>query len=76
MKLHLICLFSRNSIFVKYKINLIQIKMSSNYFKTYPNKNDFFNEYGGAYIPPHLGAEMKNIFSSIKSSAFVLYNVR
>ena len=26
--------------------------MSVNYFKNYPNKEGFFNEYGGAFIPP------------------------
>ena len=26
--------------------------MANNYFKEYPNKDGFFNEYGGAFIPP------------------------
>ncbi len=32
-----------------------------NYFKKYPNKDGFFEEYGGAFIPPVLEAEMKKI---------------
>jgi tryptophan synthase beta chain len=32
-----------------------------NYFKKYPNKEGFFEEYGGAFIPPVLEAEMKKI---------------
>lgn len=35
--------------------------MSDNYFKKYPNKEGFFNEYGGAFIPPVLEEEMKKI---------------
>ena len=35
--------------------------MSDNYFKKYPNKDGFFNEYGGAFIPPVLEEEMKKI---------------
>lgn len=35
--------------------------MSVNYFKNYPNQEGFFNEYGGAFIPPVLEAEMKKI---------------
>ncbi len=35
--------------------------MSENYFKKYPNKEGFFNEYGGAFIPPVLEGEMKKI---------------
>lgn len=32
-----------------------------NYFKKYPNKDGFFEEYGGAFIPPVLETEMKKI---------------
>lgn len=35
--------------------------MANNYFKTYPNKEGFFEEYGGAFIPPVLEEEMKKI---------------
>jgi tryptophan synthase beta chain len=35
--------------------------MAENYFKKYPNAEGFFNEYGGAFIPPVLEAEMKKI---------------
>jgi tryptophan synthase beta chain len=35
--------------------------MPENYFKKYPTKEGFFNEYGGAFIPPVLEAEMKKI---------------
>ncbi|MDA3854390.1 MAG: tryptophan synthase subunit beta [Bacteroidales bacterium] len=35
--------------------------MSDNYFKTYPNTNGFFEEYGGMFIPPVLEVEMKKI---------------
>jgi len=49
--------------------------MSENYFKKYPNEDGFFNEYGGAFIPPHLEAEMKKIndayFSISKSHRFI-----
>ena len=49
--------------------------MSSNYFKTYPNKDGFFNEYGGAFIPPHLETEMKKIndayYAISKSHKFI-----
>ena len=33
----------------------------NNYFKKYPNNEGFFEEYGGAFIPPVLEAEMKKI---------------
>ena len=33
----------------------------SNYFKKYPNSEGFFEEYGGAFIPPALEVEMKKI---------------
>jgi len=49
--------------------------MSENYFKKYPNKEGFFNEYGGAFLPPNLEAEMKKIndayFSISKSHNFI-----
>lgn len=35
--------------------------MPENYFKKFPNKEGFFSEYGGAFIPPVLEAEMKKI---------------
>ena len=35
--------------------------MAENYFKKYPNTEGFFNEYGGAFIPPNLEEEMKKI---------------
>ena len=56
--------------------------MSQNYFKNFPSKDGFFNEYGGAFIPPHLEAEMKKIndayFSISKSHKFIseLRNIR
>ena len=33
----------------------------SNYFKTYPNDEGFYESYGGAFIPPALEVEMKKI---------------
>jgi len=46
-----------------------------NYFKKYPNKDGFFEEYGGAFIPPVLEAEMKKItdayFTISKSHNFI-----
>ena len=49
--------------------------MSKNYFKNFPDKDGFFNEYGGAFIPPHLEAEMNKIndayFSISKSHKFI-----
>ena len=49
--------------------------MSENYFKKYPNQEGFFNEYGGAFLPPHLEVEMKKIndayFSISKSHKFI-----
>ena len=49
--------------------------MTENYFKTYPDKNGFFKEYGGAFIPPILEAEMKKItdayYSISKSHNFI-----
>ncbi|HVN49459.1 MAG TPA: tryptophan synthase subunit beta [Bacteroidota bacterium] len=38
--------------------------MSTNYFKTYPNQEGFFQNYGGAFIPPVLEAEMKKIYNA------------
>lgn len=35
--------------------------MPENYFKKYPTKEGYFNEYGGAFIPPVLESEMKKI---------------
>jgi tryptophan synthase beta chain len=49
--------------------------MAENYFKNYPSKDGFFNEYGGAFIPPVLEAEMKKItdayFAISKSHNFI-----
>ena len=49
--------------------------MKENYFKKYPNKDGFFNEYGGAFIPPNLEEEMKKIndayFAISKSHKFI-----
>ncbi|MCK5440475.1 MAG: tryptophan synthase subunit beta [Maribacter sp.] len=49
--------------------------MAENYFKTYPNKEGFFKEYGGAFIPPMLEEEMKKItdayYSISKSHSFI-----
>lgn len=49
--------------------------MSENYFKKYPTKEGYFNEYGGAFIPPILEAEMKKItdayFTISKSHNFI-----
>jgi tryptophan synthase beta chain len=49
--------------------------MSENYFKKYPNNEGFFNEYGGAFVPPVLEAEMKKIndayFAISKSHNFI-----
>jgi len=49
--------------------------MNVNYFKSNPDKNGFFGEYGGAFIPPHLEEEMKKIndayFSISKSHKFI-----
>ena len=38
-----------------------------NYFKKYPNKEGFFEEYGGAFIPPVLEAEMQKITDAYHS---------
>jgi tryptophan synthase beta chain len=49
--------------------------MSTNYFKNYPNKEGFYKEYGGAFVPPILEVEMKNIadayFAISKSHNFI-----
>lgn len=49
--------------------------MAENYFKKYPNKDGFYNEYGGAFLPPFLEEEMKKInnayFSISKSHKFI-----
>jgi len=49
--------------------------MTENYFKTHPNKEGFFNEYGGAFIPPMLEEEMKKItdayYAISKSHSFI-----
>jgi tryptophan synthase beta chain len=49
--------------------------MAQNYFKEYPNKEGFFKEYGGAFIPPVLEAEMKKItdayYAISKSHKFI-----
>lgn len=39
----------------------------ADYFKTYPNKEGFFKEYGGAFIPPQLEEEMKKISDAYHS---------
>lgn len=49
--------------------------MSENYFKKFPNKEGYFGEYGGAFLPPNLEAEMKKIndayFAISKSHKFI-----
>ncbi len=49
--------------------------MTTNYFKNYPNKEGFYNEYGGSFIPPNLQAEMEKItdayYSISKSHHFI-----
>src|SRR5690554_2184522 len=49
--------------------------MSENYFKTYPSKEGFYKEYGGAFLPPNLEAEMQRInyayFAISKSHNFI-----
>lgn len=49
--------------------------MSKDYFKSFPDENGFFGEYGGAFIPPVLEDEMKKItdayFSISKSHNFI-----
>ena len=49
--------------------------MTTNYFKNYPNKEGFFEEYGGSFIPPNLQAEMEKItdayYSISKSHNFI-----
>ena len=49
--------------------------MTTNYFKNYPNKEGFYEEYGGSFIPPNLQAEMEKItdayYSISKSHHFI-----
>lgn len=49
--------------------------MTKNYFKTNPDKDGFFKEYGGAFIPPVLEEEMKKIndayYAISKSHSFI-----
>jgi tryptophan synthase beta chain len=49
--------------------------MPENYFKKYPSKDGYFQEYGGAYLPPVLEEEMKKIndayFAISKSHNFI-----
>ena len=49
--------------------------MSDNYFKKFPSKDGFYKEYGGAFIPPVLEAEMKKTtdayFAISKSHSFI-----
>ncbi len=49
--------------------------MAENYFKTYPNAEGYFKEYGGAFIPPALEVEMKKIADAYhavsKSHSFI-----
>jgi tryptophan synthase beta chain len=46
-----------------------------NYFKTVPNQEGFFGEFGGSFIPPHLQVEMDKItdayYSISKSHEFI-----
>lgn len=49
--------------------------MKENYFKSYPTSEGYFNDYGGAYIPPVLETEMKKIteayYAISKSHSFI-----
>jgi len=49
--------------------------MSTNYFKNYPDKEGFFEAYGGSFIPPNLQKEMEKItdayYSISKSHHFI-----
>lgn len=49
--------------------------MAENYFKEYPNEEGFYNEFGGAFIPPILEDEMKKItdayYAISKSHKFI-----
>ncbi len=38
--------------------------MAENYFKKYPNNEGFFQNYGGAFVPPVLEVEMKKIYDA------------
>ena len=46
-----------------------------NYFKTTPNKEGYFGEFGGSFVPPHLQEEMNKIndayFTISKSHEFI-----
>lgn len=48
---------------------------NTNYFKNYPDKDGFYKEYGGAFLPPNLELEMKKIadayFTISKSHNFI-----
>lgn len=56
--------------------------MSENYFKKYPSTEGFYNQYGGAFLPPVLEEEMRKIndayFAISKSHNFIteLRNIR
>ncbi|WP_303919572.1 tryptophan synthase subunit beta [Draconibacterium sediminis] len=39
----------------------------TDYFKQYPNKEGFYKEYGGSFIPPDLQKEMDNITNAYHS---------
>ncbi len=49
--------------------------MTENYFKTHPNKDGYFGDYGGAFLPPFLMEEMKKVtdayFKISKSHKFI-----
>ena len=49
--------------------------MSKKYFKTYPNEEGYFGEFGGAFLPPFLLEEMEKItnayFTISKSHKFI-----
>jgi tryptophan synthase beta chain len=49
--------------------------MAENYFKKYPDEKGYFEEYGGAFLPPVLETEMEKIskayFSISKSHNFI-----
>lgn len=51
------------------------MEITSNYFKQYPDKDGFFDEFGGSFIPPVLLDEMKKIndayFAISKSHKFI-----
>jgi len=49
--------------------------MTTNYFKTYPDKNGYFGDYGGSFIPENLVGEMNKIndayYTISKSHKFI-----